>query len=197
MLFVCSQTQDPECLFSFHSGAIEGLAVSPLTYLMATTALDCKHELLPIPLCVCVLYMHACSCMCIYVLVYVFLCMHVYVHVFWCMSACVVHACMFKYMYMCSGVCVYVVVKELPQVSSSIAFYPMFWDGLSLNLEFTKWLDYPVKKLPGFSCLCFPSSGVTGMFHLAWLFHRYWGSQIKSSCLCSRHFTIWAISLVL
>ncbi|XP_052596738.1 cilia- and flagella-associated protein 44 isoform X3 [Peromyscus californicus insignis] len=34
-------TQDPECLFSFHSGAIEALAVSPLTYLMATTALDC------------------------------------------------------------------------------------------------------------------------------------------------------------
>ncbi|XP_004436632.2 PREDICTED: cilia- and flagella-associated protein 44 [Ceratotherium simum simum] len=35
-------TQDPECLFSFHSGAIEALAVSPLTYLMATTALDCS-----------------------------------------------------------------------------------------------------------------------------------------------------------
>ncbi|XP_045707454.1 cilia- and flagella-associated protein 44 [Phyllostomus hastatus] len=33
-------TQDPECLFSFHSGAIEALAVSPITYLMATTALD-------------------------------------------------------------------------------------------------------------------------------------------------------------
>ncbi|XP_035299446.1 cilia- and flagella-associated protein 44 [Cricetulus griseus] len=35
-------TQDPECLFSFHSGAIEALAVSPLTYLMATTSLDCS-----------------------------------------------------------------------------------------------------------------------------------------------------------
>ncbi|XP_064230686.1 cilia- and flagella-associated protein 44 [Aotus nancymaae] len=35
-------TQDPECLFSFHSGAIEAVAVSPLTYLMATTALDCS-----------------------------------------------------------------------------------------------------------------------------------------------------------
>ncbi|KAM5335444.1 cilia- and flagella-associated protein 44 isoform 2-T2 [Glossophaga mutica] len=35
-------TQDPECLFSFHSGAIEALAVSPVTYLMATTALDCS-----------------------------------------------------------------------------------------------------------------------------------------------------------
>ncbi|XP_013370508.1 PREDICTED: cilia- and flagella-associated protein 44 [Chinchilla lanigera] len=35
-------TQDPECLFSFHYGAIEALAVSPLTYLMATTALDCS-----------------------------------------------------------------------------------------------------------------------------------------------------------
>ncbi|XP_031219824.1 cilia- and flagella-associated protein 44 isoform X1 [Mastomys coucha] len=35
-------TQDPECLFSFHSGPIEALAVSPLTYLMATTALDCS-----------------------------------------------------------------------------------------------------------------------------------------------------------
>ncbi|XP_006864267.1 PREDICTED: WD repeat-containing protein 52-like [Chrysochloris asiatica] len=34
-------TQDPECLFSFHSGPIEGVAVSPLTYLMATTSLDC------------------------------------------------------------------------------------------------------------------------------------------------------------
>ncbi|KAI5948508.1 Cilia- and flagella-associated protein 44 [Manis javanica] len=35
-------TQDPECLFSFHSGAIEAVAVSPHTYLMATTALDCS-----------------------------------------------------------------------------------------------------------------------------------------------------------
>ena len=39
---LCYQTQDPECLFSFHSGAIEALAVSPVTYLMATTGLDCK-----------------------------------------------------------------------------------------------------------------------------------------------------------
>ncbi|XP_007945643.1 cilia- and flagella-associated protein 44 [Orycteropus afer afer] len=35
-------TQDPECLFSFHSGPIQALAVSPLTYLMATTSLDCS-----------------------------------------------------------------------------------------------------------------------------------------------------------
>ncbi|XP_073929246.1 cilia- and flagella-associated protein 44 isoform X2 [Castor canadensis] len=35
-------TQDPECLFSFHTGAIEALAISPVTYLMATTALDCS-----------------------------------------------------------------------------------------------------------------------------------------------------------
>ncbi|XP_058517882.1 cilia- and flagella-associated protein 44 isoform X3 [Ochotona princeps] len=35
-------TQDPECLFSFHSGAVEALAMSPVTYLMATTALDCS-----------------------------------------------------------------------------------------------------------------------------------------------------------
>ncbi|OWK00418.1 hypothetical protein Celaphus_00019588, partial [Cervus elaphus hippelaphus] len=40
--FWLAQTQDPECLFSFHSGAIEALAVSPVTYLMATTGLDCK-----------------------------------------------------------------------------------------------------------------------------------------------------------
>nr|XP_033799273.1 cilia- and flagella-associated protein 44 isoform X2 [Geotrypetes seraphini] len=33
-------TQDPECLFSFHSGKIKGLDTSPNTYLMATTALD-------------------------------------------------------------------------------------------------------------------------------------------------------------
>ncbi|XP_078415672.1 cilia- and flagella-associated protein 44 [Cetorhinus maximus] len=33
-------TQDPECLFSFHSGAIQAMDLSPLTYLMATTALD-------------------------------------------------------------------------------------------------------------------------------------------------------------
>ncbi|XP_030059762.1 cilia- and flagella-associated protein 44 [Microcaecilia unicolor] len=33
-------TQDPECLFSFHSGKIKGLDTSPNTYLLATTALD-------------------------------------------------------------------------------------------------------------------------------------------------------------
>nr|XP_056714145.1 cilia- and flagella-associated protein 44 [Euleptes europaea] len=33
-------THDPECLFTFHSGKIEAIAVSPVTYLMATTALD-------------------------------------------------------------------------------------------------------------------------------------------------------------
>ncbi|XP_071995060.1 cilia- and flagella-associated protein 44 isoform X2 [Engystomops pustulosus] len=33
-------TQDPECLFSFHSGKIQALDASPSTYLMATTSLD-------------------------------------------------------------------------------------------------------------------------------------------------------------
>ncbi|XP_054829046.1 cilia- and flagella-associated protein 44 isoform X2 [Eublepharis macularius] len=33
-------THDPECLFTFHSGKIEAIAVSPVTYLLATTALD-------------------------------------------------------------------------------------------------------------------------------------------------------------
>ncbi|XP_069800651.1 cilia- and flagella-associated protein 44 isoform X2 [Dendropsophus ebraccatus] len=33
-------TQDPECLFSFHSGKINALDASPSTYLMATTSLD-------------------------------------------------------------------------------------------------------------------------------------------------------------
>ncbi|XP_019404351.1 PREDICTED: cilia- and flagella-associated protein 44 isoform X2 [Crocodylus porosus] len=33
-------THDPECLFTFHSGKIEAMDVSPVTYLMATTALD-------------------------------------------------------------------------------------------------------------------------------------------------------------
>ncbi|XP_048348373.1 cilia- and flagella-associated protein 44 [Sphaerodactylus townsendi] len=33
-------TQDPQCLFTFHSGKIEAIAVSPVTYLMATTSLD-------------------------------------------------------------------------------------------------------------------------------------------------------------
>ncbi|XP_062982990.1 cilia- and flagella-associated protein 44 [Elgaria multicarinata webbii] len=33
-------THDPECLFTFHSGKIEAVCVSPVTYIMATTALD-------------------------------------------------------------------------------------------------------------------------------------------------------------
>ncbi|KGL75388.1 WD repeat-containing protein 52, partial [Tinamus guttatus] len=33
-------THDPECLYTFHSGKIEAMSVSPVTYLMATTALD-------------------------------------------------------------------------------------------------------------------------------------------------------------
>ncbi|XP_021254569.1 cilia- and flagella-associated protein 44 isoform X3 [Numida meleagris] len=33
-------THDPECLCTFHSGRIEAMSVSPITYLMATTALD-------------------------------------------------------------------------------------------------------------------------------------------------------------
>ncbi|XP_061222638.1 cilia- and flagella-associated protein 44 isoform X1 [Neopsephotus bourkii] len=35
-----NMTQDPECLFTFHSGRIEAMSVSPITYLLATTALD-------------------------------------------------------------------------------------------------------------------------------------------------------------
>ncbi|XP_026863865.2 cilia- and flagella-associated protein 44 isoform X1 [Electrophorus electricus] len=35
-------THDPECLFSFHAGAIEGMDVSGSSHLMATTALDCS-----------------------------------------------------------------------------------------------------------------------------------------------------------
>ncbi|ELW59979.1 WD repeat-containing protein 52 [Tupaia chinensis] len=41
-LSVFSESQDPECLFAFHSGAVEALAISPITYLMATVALDCS-----------------------------------------------------------------------------------------------------------------------------------------------------------
>ncbi|NXV81980.1 CFA44 protein, partial [Atlantisia rogersi] len=33
-------TRDPKCLFTFHSGRIEAMSVSPTTYLIATTALD-------------------------------------------------------------------------------------------------------------------------------------------------------------
>ncbi|XP_060626745.2 cilia- and flagella-associated protein 44 [Anolis sagrei] len=33
-------THDPECLFTFHSGKIEAVCVSPVTYILATTALD-------------------------------------------------------------------------------------------------------------------------------------------------------------
>ncbi|XP_071388965.1 cilia- and flagella-associated protein 44 [Centroberyx affinis] len=33
-------TQDPECLFSFHAGPIQGMDVSRISHLMATTALD-------------------------------------------------------------------------------------------------------------------------------------------------------------
>ncbi|XP_077051647.1 cilia- and flagella-associated protein 44 [Siphateles boraxobius] len=33
-------TQDPQCLFSFHAGAIQGMDVSESSHLMATTALD-------------------------------------------------------------------------------------------------------------------------------------------------------------
>ncbi|XP_056155837.1 cilia- and flagella-associated protein 44 [Lampris incognitus] len=33
-------TQDPECLFSFHAGGIQGMDVSRVSHLMATTALD-------------------------------------------------------------------------------------------------------------------------------------------------------------
>ncbi|XP_014812720.1 PREDICTED: cilia- and flagella-associated protein 44 [Calidris pugnax] len=35
-----NMTHDPECLYTFHSGRIEAVSVSPITYLMATTALD-------------------------------------------------------------------------------------------------------------------------------------------------------------
>nr|XP_021155428.1 cilia- and flagella-associated protein 44 isoform X3 [Columba livia] len=35
-----NMTRDPECLCTFHSGRIEAISVSPITYLLATTALD-------------------------------------------------------------------------------------------------------------------------------------------------------------
>ncbi|KFW01147.1 WD repeat-containing protein 52, partial [Eurypyga helias] len=35
-----NMTRDPVCLYTFHSGRIEAMSVSPVTYLMATTALD-------------------------------------------------------------------------------------------------------------------------------------------------------------
>ncbi|KPP67019.1 cilia- and flagella-associated protein 44-like [Scleropages formosus] len=38
-------TQDPECLFSFHAGAIQGMDVCSTSHLMATTALDSTSAL--------------------------------------------------------------------------------------------------------------------------------------------------------
>lgn len=39
-IILCVQTQDPECLFSFHAGVIQGMDVSSTSHLMATTTLD-------------------------------------------------------------------------------------------------------------------------------------------------------------
>lgn len=45
----CVQSPDPECLFSFHAGMIQGLDVSKKSYLMATTTLDCESMCAYIP----------------------------------------------------------------------------------------------------------------------------------------------------
>ncbi|XP_009637348.1 cilia- and flagella-associated protein 44-like [Egretta garzetta] len=39
-----NMSRDPECLYTFHSGRIEAMSVSPITYLLATTALDRVKE---------------------------------------------------------------------------------------------------------------------------------------------------------
>lgn len=43
VLFV--QTPDPECLFTFHAGPIQGLDVSRKSHLMATTSADCESHI--------------------------------------------------------------------------------------------------------------------------------------------------------
>lgn len=45
----CVQSPDPECLFSFHGGMIQGLDVSKKSHLMATTTLDCESMCAYIP----------------------------------------------------------------------------------------------------------------------------------------------------
>lgn len=44
---MCEQTPDPECMFSFHAGAIQGLDVSRKSHLMATTTVDRQWHTFP------------------------------------------------------------------------------------------------------------------------------------------------------
>lgn len=44
---LCVQTPDPECLFAFHAGPIQGLDVSRKSHLMATTTLDRESHTFP------------------------------------------------------------------------------------------------------------------------------------------------------
>uniref|UniRef100_A0A8C4R973 Cilia and flagella associated protein 44 n=1 Tax=Eptatretus burgeri TaxID=7764 RepID=A0A8C4R973_EPTBU len=44
-----NRSQDPECIFSFHAGAITGLDVSPCADLVATTSTDCSVRVFDIP----------------------------------------------------------------------------------------------------------------------------------------------------
>lgn len=98
----------------------------------------------------------------------------------------------------CMPACVFLWVYA-GQRLISIGYIPqllltVFETGFSLNPEFTGGLDWPISTLPGYSCLCLPSSPPTCLFWWWWwvggracalTFYLVLGSEFRSSCLLS------------
>lgn len=120
-----------------------------------------------------------------------FVCIYVYT----CMGK---HMC--TYMYVCSPMSILVEARgcfryHAPFVPCLIFFF--LRQGLSLNIELTilAWFTgswaLEMWALGIYLCppIFTPNAEVTDECCCAWLLWRFQGSELRSSCLCSRHFT--------
>lgn len=60
--------------------------------------------------------------------------------------------------------------------------------SMRLKLKLINLARLAGQRAPESFHFCLLSAGVTGVFYLARLSTEHWGSELKSFCLCSKHF---------
>ena len=106
----------------------------------------------------------------------------------WCMFLWYMSMCM--HLYGCAHVCKGLGLVDLECLPLCLVTFLSLC--LSMNLKFTSWLEWLAGKLQHYSPLLpIPSAKIMGVLPSG--FRQRWRSELRTSCICSRHFANWAI----
>ena len=68
-----------------------------------------------------------------------------------------------------------------------VCIFFVFETRVSLTLELTVLTRLASEQTPRITLSLLPNAGITSMCHSAWLLYGFWGSELRSPCLGSKH----------